>query len=60
MDPTRANFAGKTLAQIEARAISEAFERHGGYHSTTVRELGVEKITIWRKIVNKSINLSGH
>jgi hypothetical protein len=50
MDPTRASFAGKTLAQIEieARAISEAFERHGGYHSTTVRGPGVDKNTLWR------------
>jgi len=60
MNPTRANFADKPLDQIKARAISEAFERHDGYHFTTVRELGVEKITIWREIVNKSINLSGH
>jgi hypothetical protein len=48
MNPSRASFAGKTLAQIEARAISEAFERHGGYHSTTVRGPGVDKNTLWR------------
>lgn len=55
-DPSRASFAGKTLAQIEARAISEALERHAGNRSAAARELGVDKTTIWRKMKKLGLN----
>ncbi|MDT8366435.1 MAG: sigma 54-interacting transcriptional regulator [bacterium] len=50
MGPPPVSFAGKTLAQIEAQAISEALARHGGNRSAAARELGVDKTTIWRKM----------
>jgi len=50
MNPPFVDSAGKTLDQIEARAICEALERHGGNRSAAARELGVDKTTIWRKM----------
>jgi len=47
--------AGRTLSQIEAKAIQDALERNGWNHSAAARELGIDKSTIWRKI--KTLNL---
>ncbi|MBT3377856.1 MAG: sigma 54-interacting transcriptional regulator [Lentisphaerae bacterium] len=41
---------GKTLAEIERRAIYDALERNGGKKLAAARELGVNKTTLWRKL----------
>jgi len=38
------------LADIEARAIAEALERHSGNRAAAARELGIHKTTLWRKM----------
>ena len=40
---------GKTLDQIEGKAIYDALVRHDWNRSAASRELGVDKTTIWRK-----------
>ncbi len=47
--------AGRTLAEIEAKALRDALVRNDGNHSAAARELGIDKSTIWRKI--KKLNL---
>jgi len=42
--------AGRTLAEIEAKAIRDALVRSKWNHSAAARELGIDKSTIWRKI----------
>jgi len=41
---------GKTLAEIEARAIYETLARHNWKRLAAARELGINKTTLWRKI----------
>lgn len=41
--------AGKTLNEIEGKAIHDALVKHGWNRSAAARELGVDKTTIWRK-----------
>jgi PAS domain S-box-containing protein len=43
-------FAGKTLAEIEAKAIYDALVRNNWNRSAAARELGIDNTTIWRKI----------
>ncbi len=54
-DEVQTTLAGRTLAQIEAKAIHDALVRNGWNHSAAARELGIDKSTIWRKI--KTLNL---
>jgi len=42
--------AGKTLAEIEERAIREALVRNDYHRLETARELGIDKTTLWRKM----------
>lgn len=41
---------GRTLAEIEARAIHETLARHNWKRLAAARELGINKTTLWRKI----------
>jgi DNA-binding NtrC family response regulator len=45
-----AALAGKTLAEIEEIAIRAAFDRHHGRRLRMMRELGVSKTTLLRKL----------
>ena len=47
---------GRTLAEIEARAIHEALTRNNGKRLAAARELGINKTTLWRKM--KRLNLA--
>lgn len=49
--------AGKTLGEIEARAIRETLERNNWNLSAAARELGIDRSTIWRKM--KKLGLKG-
>lgn len=44
------NLAGKTLEDIQTRAIRNALARHHGNLSAAARELGVDRTTLWRKL----------
>jgi PAS domain S-box-containing protein len=46
---------GKSLQEIEARAIYDALVRHNWNKSAAARELGLDKSTIWRKCKNLGI-----
>jgi PAS domain S-box-containing protein len=41
---------GKTLADLEAHAISETLSRHNWRVSAAAKELGIHKTTLWRKM----------
>ncbi len=41
---------GLTLAEIENRIIEEALARNKGKKTTTAKELGIDKTTLWRKM----------
>jgi len=48
-EPVGEAAAGKTLEEIEARAIYDALVRHRWNKSAAARELGLDKSTVWRK-----------
>lgn len=41
---------GLTLAEIEAKVITEALRRNNGRKIATAQELGIDKTTLWRKM----------
>ena len=41
---------GKTLAEIETKAIYDALKRNNWNRSVAAKELGIDNSTIWRKI----------
>jgi PAS domain S-box-containing protein len=47
---------GQRLAEIEARAITEALERHSGNRAAAARDLGIHKTTLWRKMKAYSLD----
>jgi len=51
-----ASTAGLTLEALEARAIRDALQRHGGKRVAAARELGISKTTLWRRI--KRLNIA--
>jgi transcriptional regulator with PAS, ATPase and Fis domain len=48
-EPIEEATAGKTLDEIEGKAIHDALVRHDWNRSAAARELGVDKTTVWRK-----------
>ncbi|MBW2056481.1 MAG: sigma 54-interacting transcriptional regulator [Deltaproteobacteria bacterium] len=50
---------GKTLAEIEARAIYDALARHDWKRLAAARELGIDKTTLWRKMKRLKFDIPG-
>ncbi|HUW83904.1 MAG TPA: sigma 54-interacting transcriptional regulator [Phycisphaerae bacterium] len=50
-------FAGRKLADVEARCIIDALQRNNWNRSAVARELGIHKTTLWRKIRSLGIAL---
>jgi transcriptional regulator of acetoin/glycerol metabolism len=48
-EPHDGLFTGKTLDEIEAKAIYDALVRNNWNRTAAARELGVDKTTVWRK-----------
>jgi PAS domain S-box-containing protein len=49
--------AGKTLAEIEKKAIHDALKRNNWNRSAAAKELGVDNSTIWRKIKRLGLDI---
>jgi two-component system, NtrC family, response regulator HydG len=48
--PSAASPAGRTARrEHERQAVAEALERHGGNQSAAARDLGMSRVTLWRK-----------
>jgi PAS domain S-box-containing protein len=48
---------GRTLAEIEARAIYETLARHNWKRLAAAKELGINKTTLWRKIKHLGLEI---